>query len=320
MKKFLLAAGLVALALVVVPVLIAQLRRPEPRHFARPALEDAVFSEVQFANTDANLGLAGMLFVPAGDGPHPAAVIIHGSGSSRRDNAWYLTLTEYLQAHGVVVLLPDKRGSEASAGDWRTASFEDLAGDAEAAIAFLRHQEQVAVSAVGVIGMSQGGLIAPLVAERRREPVDFVVDVVGGALPMHETLVYEETGNLRELGLLPGVADALAYPSAWSIIRLRQRGFWSAIGNFDPLPHWRRVDVPALVLYGDRDTNVPTQASVERLRTLANPRIDVRVFEGSGHALESPEGTGDALFRPDALQAIHEFIVGAHPTGNALPQ
>jgi pimeloyl-ACP methyl ester carboxylesterase len=320
MKKLLLAAGLAALALLVVPVLIAQLRRPEPRHFRRPALQDAAFSEVSFPNAGANLQLAGMLFVPQGNGPFPAAVIIHGSGPSRRENAWYLTLTGYLQAHGVVVLLPDKRGSEASAGDWRTASFEDLAGDAEAAIAFLRHQHHAAISTIGVIGMSQGGLIAPLVAERHHEPVGFVVDVVGGALPMHETLVYEESHNLRELGLLPGIADALAYPSAWSIIRLRQREFWRAIGNFDPLPHWRRVDVPALILYGENDTNVPTQASVERLRVLANPSIEVRVFAGSGHALESPEGTGDDLFRPDALQAIQEFIAGADQAGGAPAQ
>ena len=70
-----------------------------------------------------------MLFLPEGNGPFPAAVIIHGSGTSDRDNLWPLTLTQYLRESGIAVLLPDKRGSEKSEGDWRTSSFQDLAGD-----------------------------------------------------------------------------------------------------------------------------------------------------------------------------------------------
>lgn len=314
MKKPLLLALLGLVALLVVPMLLTQLRRPEPRQLERVGLDETVHQEVRFRNTAAGLDLAGLLFVPAGDGPFPAAVIIHGSGSSRRDNGWYLTLTEYLRRNGIVVLLPDKRGSEQSQGDWRTASFVDLATDTEAAIDYLRTQQRVGVSRIGVIGLSQGGHIAPLVADRARDRdrdrVDFVVNVVGGALPMHELLVYEESHNLRELGVLPGLADLLAYPAAWSIIRVRQRAFWTAVGNFDTVPHWRRVDVPALVLYGEDDTNVPTQRSAELLRALDNPNIEVRVYAGSGHALESPVGAGNNIFRSDALRAIRDFILG----------
>jgi len=309
MKRTLLAAGLGLLALLVVPVLANLLKETEPRQLTRVRLSDTVFEEVRFRNAAAGLDLAGLLFVPAGDGPFPAAVIIHGSGPSRRDNGWYLTLTDYLRRNGVAVLLPDKRGSEESEGDWRTASFEDLATDTEAALDFLRAQDVARGARIGVIGLSQGGHVAPLVADRARGRLDFVVNVVGSALPMHELLVYEETHNLRELGVLPGLADLLAYPSAWSIIRLRQRSFWKAVGNFDPLPYWRRVEVPALVLYGEDDTNVPAQRSAELLRSLGNPNIEVRVYAGSGHALESPVGAGDSLFRPDALETIHDFVL-----------
>ena len=309
MKKLLLPAVLGLVALLVVPVMVARLHRPEPRHFERVALGETLHQEVRFRNAAAGLDLAGLLFVPAGDGPFPAAVIIHGSGPSRRDNGWYLTLAEYLRRNGIVVLLPDKRGSEESQGDWQTASFVDLATDTEAAIDYLRTQGRVGLSRIGVVGLSQGGHIAPLLADRAAGKVDFVVNVVGGAVPMHELLLYEETHNLRELGVLPGLADALAYPASWSIIHIRQRAFWKAVGNFDPLPCWRRIAVPALVLYGEEDTNVPTRRSAERLRSLENPDIEVRVYAGSGHALESPPGAGDSLFRPEALRDIRDFIL-----------
>lgn len=295
------------LGLLVVPVVIEQLSEPQRQSFESVRLEETTYQEVTFRNPEQDLKLAGMLFVPQGEGPFPAAVIIHGSGTSRRDNGWYLTLVQHLQDKGIVVLLPDKRGSVQSEGNWRTASLEDLATDTVAAVNFLKQQDAVAVSHVGVVGLSQGGHIAPIVAQSS-EDVAFVVNVVGSALPMYPTLVYEETHNLRELGVLPGFSDLLAYPAAWSLIELRQKAFWDAVGNFDPLPYWRDVDVETLVLYGQNDTNVPSRRSARRLRSLDHPHIEVKIYEGSGHALESPEGTGKSIFREDALQDIAKFI------------
>ena len=172
---------------------------------------------------------------------------------------------------------------------------------------FLKHQSEVAISGIGIIGLSQGGHIAPVVADQTRD-IAFLVNIVGGAVPMHELLVYEETHNLRGFGILPGLSDLLAYPSAWSIIMARQRGFWEAVGNFDPVPYWQELAVDSLVLYGENDTNVPSRKSAEILRSLGNPNIDVKIYEGSGHALESPAGAGKSIFREDALRDIRDFI------------
>jgi dienelactone hydrolase len=255
-----------------------------------------------------------MLFVPEGNGPFPAAVIIHGSGTSRRDNGWYLTLTHYLQENGIVVLLPDKRGSEISQGDWRKASFEDLATDTLAAISFLNDQEQIPITTIGIGGLSQGGHIAPLVASESSD-VAFLVNIVGACLPMHELLVYEETHNLREMGFLPGISNILAYPSSWMIRNISQKEFWNAIGNFDPLPYWERITTSSLVLHGEKDTNVPSAMSAARLRSLEKPNIAIKIYVGSGHALEDPEGIGNSFFRKDALRDIREFIASTsiHP-------
>lgn len=317
MKYWILLVFPVLALLLIGPVLWHQVVGDDPvRELDAPQLAETDHREIFFFNTEADLRLSGLLFVPGGKGPFPAVVIIHGSGTSRRDNGWYLSVAAHLQAQGVAVLLPDKRGSEQSAGDWRTASFEDLAGDTLAAIEYLQSQGDVPVAGIGVVGMSQGGHIAPLVASST-DDLAFVVNMVGSAMPMHTGLIYEENHNLRELGVLPGLSNLLAYPAAWSLIQWRQKTFWDAIGNFDPLPYWEAMDVPALVLYGEEDTNVDTAASVERLEAIGNPMIKVQTFADSGHALASPQGQGSALIRPDALLQISEFVVGAVQQSNS---
>ena len=310
MKKYAPSAVfLTILGLFIIPIFIAQFTKTEGRGLEGVGLEDTSFREISFRNTRPGINLGGMLFIPEGEGPFPAAVVIHGSGTSQRDSFWYLTLTQYLQKNGIAVLLPDKRGSEQSEGDWRTASFEDLATDTWAAIAFLREQEEIGISYVGVVGMSQGGHIAPIVANESSS-VAFLVDVVGASVTMHEQLLYEENHNLRELGVLPGISNVLAYGTSF-LIRTRQREFWDAIGNFDPIPYWEKVATSCLVLYGQEDTNVPSAESAERLRSLDKSNITVKVYEGSGHPLEDPEGEGDSVFREDALRDIRDFIYSA---------
>ncbi len=304
------AAVLLLLVVVFLPVVITQLVgvvASSERQFTGVGLEETSYTEVRFRNSAQDLDLAGMLFVPPGDGPFPAAVIIHGSGTSSRHSSWYLTLTQFLQEQGIVVLLPDKRGSEQSGGDWRTASFEDLATDTVAAVSYLTEQSQVPVTSVGVVGMSQGGHIAPLVSERSPD-VAWVVNVVGGSVTMHELLVFEETDNLRQMGFLPGVSNVMAHGTSWLLRNVSDRDFWTAIGNFDPIPYWNSMTVPALVVYGEDDTNVPAAESARRLRALVNPNITVTVYPGSGHPIEDPEGQGNRIFRRDALAEIVSFI------------
>ena len=182
---------------VFIPI-FTQLTKPEPRVFQTVHFLDSIYDEVSFENFREDLRLAGMLFLPEGNGPFPAAVIIHGSGTSDRDNLWPLTLTQYLRESGIAVLLPDKRGSEKSEGDWRTSSFQDLAGDTLAAISFLKDHDKIEVSQIGVIGISQGGHIAPIVGSQSPD-IAFLVNVVGGSIRMHELLLYEENGFAQKV-------------------------------------------------------------------------------------------------------------------------
>lgn len=298
----------VVVAVVFIPVLVRQLLPSEQRHLERVVLADTRHAEIAFQNRTQDLALAGLLFVPEGAGPFPAAVVIHGSGTSRRDKlGWYLTLTKYLQDSGIVVLLPDKRGSEKSEGDWRTASFEDLATDTRAAIEYLRTQRSVPLSGIGVIGMSQGGWIAPIVASQESD-LAFLVSMVGPMVTPREQLLYEENHNLRQLGFLPGISNVLAYIGAANVRYLAQPQLYKLIVDYDPLLYWGRISVDSLALFGTDDTNVLSAESIRRLESLRNPHVRVKVYEGSGHALESPLGHGNSIIRNDALEDISAFI------------
>ena len=307
-KKRIVAIGFCLLLLVIVaPVVVAQFKPKAHRSLTGVRLADVSFQDVGFRNDLQNIELAGMLFVPETQKPHPVAVVIHGSGTSKRDNRWYLTMVDHLVRNDIAVLLPDKRGSEQSGGDWQTASFEDLATDTLAAIGFLGSMDHESFSQIGIIGLSQGGQIAPVVASQS-DQVEFLVSVVGGAGPISDQLLFEENRNLQELGLLPGISWVVAQASTQYLMSVSQKDLYTAIGDFNNIPYWQQVSIPALALYGEDDSNVDSVSTVQLLSSLQLPNLAIRTYAGSGHALEDPQGEGDRIFRQDALQAITNFI------------
>lgn len=302
----------VLLIVVFAPVIWRMLFPFQTRRYQGPDIAELKYREVFFENKQQNISLAGMLFVPEGEGPFPTVVIIHGSGTSYRNSLWYLTLVQHLQENGIAVLLPDKRGSEKSQGNWRQSSFEDLATDTIAALDYLKTQSGIA-SSFGIIGMSQGGWIAPIVAAQYE--LSFVVNVVGASVTAFEQLTYEENYTLREMGFLPGISNLISYLTTFILIHVSQRAFWKTVGNFDPIPYWQAVNAPTFVMYGSDDTNVPTIESKKRFLALGKGNISVKIYEGSGHALQDPIGQGNRIFREEALEDICRFIkkINHHP-------
>jgi pimeloyl-ACP methyl ester carboxylesterase len=288
-----------------------------------PRAGDAPFDaqEVRFRGTD-SIMLAGLVMVPRVRkyvGPVgrrlrevpvmlPGAVVIHGSGTSDRDNVWAFHIAQHLARNGVVVLFPDKRGSGASAGDWRTADFGDLAADALAGVDLLRGHPAIDPERIGLVGLSQGGWIAPLAAGMDRD-VAYVINVSGAAVNPAEQVRHEVTQDLRAADLsaheieevlaLVGLADAYSRTLAdqeWEAYAARldsllespialavepfpasrdhwHWSWWHEILDFDPIPLWESLDRPALTVYGGEDErdNVPVAASVRALRAALEP-------------------------------------------------
>ena len=167
--------------------------------------------EVTFKNGDVTL--AGTLLLPAAPPSakvkRPALVFVHGSGATSREMYWGLG---YLYAaRGFAVLAYDKRGVGKSTGNWREASFQDLADDAVAGAKFLQARTDIAANQIGFWGQSQGGWIAPLAASRFPEAA-FAVALSGGGLSPADTELFDTEFELQKAGYTADeVKEALAF-------------------------------------------------------------------------------------------------------------
>lgn len=152
--------------------------------------------EVQFDNPDApGVRLAGTLTKPAGEGPFPCVVLITGSGPQDRDETLFdhkpfAVWADALARAGVASLRYDERGVSKSTGLFSSATSDDFASDAKAAVRFLRSRSDVDPKRIGLMGHSEGGLIAAMVAAGNPD-VAFVVLLAGTAVPGRDILVLQ---------------------------------------------------------------------------------------------------------------------------------
>jgi len=161
--------------------------------------------DVRYPSPEAGIELAGTLTLPEGEGPFPAVALITGSGAQDRDQAIlghrpFLVLADHLTRQGIAVLRSDDRGVGESGGDFASATSRDFAGDAAAAVAYLRSRPEVDPSRVGLVGHSEGGVIAPMVAVEWGG-VDFVVLLASPGLPGAELLALQGAAIGRAMGL-----------------------------------------------------------------------------------------------------------------------
>ena len=165
---------------------------PKPK---RPQEPKAPFpyraEEITYKQGD--ITFAGTLTIPQGTGPFPAALLITGSGLQNRDEEIFghkpfAVLADFLSRAGIAVLRVDDRGVGGSTGKSAAATTEDFAGDAMAGVAFLRTRPEVDRKKIGLIGHSEGGVIAPIVASRSKD-VAFIVMLAGTGVPGREVLL-----------------------------------------------------------------------------------------------------------------------------------
>lgn len=155
--------------------------------------QDFVQEEVTFESGDVTL--AGTLTLPAESGPHPAAVLLTGSGPQNRDNGApdlpdyqpYRQLAAELARRGIATLRYDDRGVGGSTGEAGTALASQLLDDAAAALAYLQTRPEIDPAQIGMLGHSQGGIIAAMLAAQQPE-LAFVVALATPALSGYETV------------------------------------------------------------------------------------------------------------------------------------
>ncbi|WP_394749714.1 alpha/beta hydrolase family protein [Spongiimicrobium salis] len=162
------------------------LRRPQEPKKPYPYYEE----EVVFENYNANISLSGTFTRPRGNGKYPVAILISGSGPQDRDETFlthkpFLVLADHLTRKGIAVLRYDDRGFGKSTGNHDTATTEDFATDVLAAIDYLASRNDIDTKHIGLIGHSEGGIIAPL-ASNKTNKVSFMVLLASTGIPGSE--------------------------------------------------------------------------------------------------------------------------------------
>lgn len=287
---------------------------------------------VQIRNGDITLK-GGFIYKPSTPGPHPAIVLMHGGGGDHE----ILRITPNYFARrmaecGIVAITYDKRGTGDSDGDYASSTFDDFVADAGSAVDYLASLPEVNADRIGVIGFSQGGRLAPVVAVRN-PAISFVVSVSGPFTPVGDTRLYAVRNSLVEAGVRDSVL-AIAMPlweehfallegkGTGTLAELDNRisegmedfhhslfppmsdaiprmGIYNSMGR-DYVTELKDLTVPWLLLYGEKDTVVPVKASIDiakdRMAAATNEDYEVMVFPNAGHSFRDVDTGEDVAF------------------------
>jgi dipeptidyl aminopeptidase/acylaminoacyl peptidase len=275
--------------------------------------------------------LAGTLTLPTkGTGPFAVAVSLTGSGPHFRDGNRTPThpyrpfreIAAALAEKGVAMLRLDDRGVGRSSGDANATTGDDVADDANVAIAWLRARPEIDPARVAVIGHSFGGEVAPLVAAT--DPRLAAVVLMGApAVSFRETMRYQHRYRIANDKSIPIDGRAAALEAA---MRQQELNVAASIEKWrpwsqdrDPLPTVRRVRCPVLILQGTTDRAVAPEEAVllaETLRGAGNTRVTLKVFESVNHHFQiDPVGATDhyddlpsQALAPQFLETISRWL------------
>jgi pimeloyl-ACP methyl ester carboxylesterase len=320
---------------------LAQLERRRPQNPMKPYPYRE--EEVSYDNKTQNVTLAGTLTLPQGKGPFPAVLLIPGSGAHDRDESLmghkpFLVLSDYLTRQGIAVLRADDRGVGESTGSMASVTSADLATDAEAGIAYLKTRREVDAHKIGLVGHSEGGLIAPMIAARNPD-VAFIVMMAGPGIPGDEVLVGQSEKMAEAAGqshddvekagakqreiltlvksggddatlakqLRPKLEGDIPQNHLAMQIKMILSPWFRYFIAYDPSPVLRKVKCPVLAVIGEKDWQVPPQQNLPAIRKAleagGNRHFAVEELPGLNHLFQTAK-TG----APSEYAQIEETI------------
>lgn len=304
---------------------VASLESPRPQEPKRPLPYRS--EDVTYENKKAGITLAGTLTIPQGKGPFPAALLVTGSGPQNRNEEIvghkpFLVLSDYLTRRGIVVLRVDDRGVGQSGGQFATATTADFATDAESGVAYLATRAEVDPGRIGLIGHSEGGIIAAMVAAGH-PAVAFIVMMAGTGVPGETVLVEQvrmldrasgqskeeaDTAAANERTILRSVMEGkdpatvqkeIAQLSGAKVPEAQMAAQIKAMTSpwfryflaYDPASTLRRVKCPVLALDGSKDLQVSPEQNLTAIRRAleegGNRNVETDEFPGLNHLFQT---------------------------------
>ena len=304
----------------------------------RPQTPKAPFpyqeEKITFRNTKDQITLAGTLTLPQNVQNFPTVILISGSGPQNRNSEIFghqpfLVIADYLTRQGIGVLRFDDRGTEASQGDFSAATSLDFAEDVRAAVNYLKSRKEVSSGKIGLIGHSEGGAIAPIVASQSND-VGFIVLLAGPGMRGKELLLLqkatiEKASNLpaplieRGQVVFGGAYDRILksdpkdstvrdsmiayFRTSYNNLmpedqlhRLAEQLSSPWMMNFikhDPAMVLPKVQIPVLALNGEKDLQVPAKENLEAIEAAlikgGNTNFSTKQFPKLNHLFQTCE-------------------------------
>lgn len=287
--------------------------------------------EVVFENkTDKNI-LAGTLSLPQKEGRFPAVILITGSGPQNRDEELFghkpfLVLADYLTKKGIAVLRFDDRGVAKSTGDFKTATTMDFAKDVQAGVDYLKTRKDILSHKIGLLGHSEGGVIAPIVAANSKD-IDFIVMLAGTGIRGDKLLLLQKEKIERQMGvpeneiqkgqvIFKGAYDKiLTAPANDSSLKSTINSYFKvqfegklneqqisglasqitspwfvSFLKFNPETVLQKVKCPVLALNGEKDLQVPSDVNIDAIKKALvkgrNKNVTTKVLPNLNHLFQ----------------------------------
>ncbi|WP_343673430.1 alpha/beta fold hydrolase [Chitinophaga sp.] len=294
-------------------------KRPQEPTLPLPYYAEDVF----FENPQAHIKLAGTLTLPQKTGSYPAVILITGSGQQNRDEELmghkpFLIISDYLTRQGIAVLRYDDRGVAKSTGDFKSATTLDFANDVESAIAYLKTRKEI--KQIGLIGHSEGGLIAPIVAARNKD-VAFIVMLAGTGIRGDDLLLRQTALILHAEGtsdsaiakinqINKGAFDIIINNEDDTTLKTELTSYFKTVGSdhseeqvkeimrpwmkffikYDPATTLKKVHCPVLAVNGEKDLQVSPYANLDKieeaLKEGRNKDVTIKRYPGLNHLFQ----------------------------------
>lgn len=293
-----------------------------------------ITEDLTFENKEAQINLAGSLTLPSEGEKFPAVILVSGSGPQNRDEELlghkpFLVLSDYLTRNGIAVLRYDDRGIAKSEGDFATATTYDFAKDVEAAFEYLKTRPEIDAKQIGIIGHSEGGLIAQMVASEHSD-LGFIVSMAGPGMRGDQLMLLQKKKIETQMNV-PAIAvesNQKIFGKAYELIvtsesnddelkeqlaahfkteyrnAMKEEQVQSMVAQFttpwfyeslklDPSTYLSKIKTPVLALNGTKDIQVPYEENLEiikeQLDKAENSNYTIKSFKGLNHLFQACE-------------------------------
>ena len=300
-------------------------------HPQEPKAPFSYYSEdVTFENNKEKVTLAGTLTLPKKEGNYPVVILISGSGAQNRDEQVlgqkpFLVVSDYLTKNGIAVLRYDDRGTAKSKGNFASSTSANFATDVESAIEYLKTRKEINKNKIGLVGHSEGGMIAPMVASKSKD-VNFIVLLAAPGMRGDKLLLLQKEKIERAMATsepeilkgqkIYGGAYDLILKSKKEDLKLKEY-FKSNIGKetserdidimvnqlssdwvqyylkYDPAIALEKTKCPVLAVNGEKDLQVPSKENLEVIKKSllkgGNKKVTIIEFPKLNHLFQTTE-------------------------------